>query len=492
MDEYTKRTIDAIKQSKKPSGKIVNKINLSEVLINKYQCASPLVVCYMIAHNIEEIPSCHWCQKEKVAFESTKKGFKKFCSVDCRLKHFNSESNITKNKNRSNKIQMSRYDELVKAKDYYLNNLVRISDVAEKFNLPHHTLRSFLSKNNFIKNNISSFRLEKFKTISDDRLFDKEFLSNCADKKMSLKNVADILGCAMNTVRLYALQHGIIFNGYNSSEREILEFVQKFDDSAAKTRRIITPYEIDIFSPKYNLAIELNGEYWHSEDKVGVNYHLEKQKITESKNIRMMQIYLHEWETKRSIVESMIMSNMNLNTKVSARKLIFTELNKERAKDFFNQNHLQGWLKCSHVYGLTDADEKIYAAISFGKSRYDKTCEYELLRFCNLLHHNVVGGFNKLMFNAKKILNFNSIVSYSHRRLFSGKVYTKYGFVLERQTNPGYFWYGVKSGKILQRYSTQKHKLNTDLTEKEYMQNLGYIRVFDCGQNVYKYNSVQL
>lgn len=488
MDVHTKKVINDIRQARKPSGKIINRIILDKNLIEKYQSDSPLIVCYMIAHDIERIPLCEYCNKEKVSFESTKKGFRKYCSVNCRLKHFNALSNDSKNKNQSNKVWESYRDDLLLAKDYYLNNLASIKEVAKKFNLPHYTLRSFLSKNDHVKRDHAKlFRSENFRIVSDKRLFDKDFLSKCAAEKMSLKSVADILGCSANTVRLYALEHEIFFCADSQPEKEILEFVQKFDAGAAKTRKIIAPYEIDIYSPKYNLAIEMNGEYWHSEDRKDENYHLEKQKMAESRNIRLLQIYLHEWQTKRNIIESMILSNMNLNKKVYARNLIYKEVDKKRAKAFFNQNHLQGWLKCSHVYALTDENDQKYAAISLGKSRYDKTCEYELLRFCNLLHHNVIGGFNKLMHNTKKILAFNSIISYSHRRLFTGNVYTKYGFSLERQTKPGYFWYGKKDGRILSRYSTQKHKLNTNLSETEYMQNIGYVRVFDCGQNVYKY-----
>jgi DNA-binding transcriptional MerR regulator len=488
MEMYVEKVVDAIRNSRKPSGRTISRIRLSEQLISKYHCDIPLVVCYMIAKDIEQIPICKYCNTEKVSFYSIKKGFNLYCSVNCRLKDYNQKTNNIKSKNRAKKLYETREKDMFLAKEYYQDNDVRINDASEKYNIPYSTLRTFLSKNNLVKsNNSTMFRMKNFDELSDNRLFDSNFLQSCVDKGLTLKNVGEILGCSANTVRMYALRHNIKFCGESQAEREILEFMKKFDSSAEKTRKIISPYEIDIFSARHNLAIELNGEYWHSEDKVGINYHLMKQQLAESKNVKMMQIYLHEWNMKREIIESMIMTNMNLNTRMFARKLKFQEIDKKKARIFFDQNHLQGWLKCSYVYGLVDKDENIYSAISLGKSRYDKDCDFELLRFCNLLHHSVIGGFNKLMSNAQKILNFNSIISYSHRRLFTGKIYETYGFERIRQTRPGYFWYNKKNAKILQRHSTQKHKLNTNLTEKKHMENLGYIRVFDCGQNVYKY-----
>lgn len=123
------------------------------------------------------------------------------------------------------------------------------------------------------------------------------------------------------------------------------------------------------------------------------------------------------------------------------------------------------------------------SAISFGIPRYNKNYELELLRFCNKLNINVVGGFSKLFQNSIKQLNVNSIISYCDRRLFNGKIYELVQFKHLSNTAPSYFWY--KGYEIKSRYQTQKHKLNTDMTENQYMKSEGYNKVFDCGQKVY-------
>ena len=88
-----------------------------------------------------------------------------------------------------------------------------------------------------------------------------------------------------------------------------------------------------------------------------------------------------------------------------------------------------------------------------------------------------------------------SIISYSHRRLFKGDVYTKNGFELINHTPPSYFWID-NNCRVLKRYQTQKHKLpkllgdsfDPNLTEIANMLANGYKRVWDCGQRVFALN----
>lgn len=492
MDLFLQKTIDNIRHGKRPSGRTIEKITLDNDIISMFPFTTNLhQICYMLAHNVKQPPKCEHCKTKYASFKSISKGFGKYCSTDCYSSHlssYNKENNSIKNKARSKKILASKKQILEDAKEYYTNNPVKISDVAEKFNLSYSTLRTFLNKNNVVKyTNQSLFKTENFLAQTDERITDIDFLRKCSEDGLSLKEVGKKLNVCPNTVRLYALKHNIKFHSHSKYEKEILSFIQKYDNTADKSRRIIAPYEIDIYSPKYNFGIEIHGEYWHSEDKVKNTYHLKKQSLAEQNNVKLIQIFSYEWETKEHIIKSMIGSFLGINEKVYARKLTFKEIDKADAKTFFEDNHLQGWLKCQVVFGLVDDFGEIMSAVSFGKPRYDKTCDYELLRFCNKLHTNVVGGFSKLMKNSQRQLNFKSIITYSHRRLFTGEVYRSANFMKVKENRPGYFWYNIKTGKILTRYKTQKHKLNTIKSEIEYMKSLGYRRVFDCGQLIYKY-----
>lgn len=63
--------------------------------------------------------------------------------------------------------------------------------------------------------------------------------------------------------------------------------------------------ELDLFLPDYNLAIEINGAYWHSlKDE---NYHINKLNRCEANGIRLLQLYDTEINTNLDWVKSIIL-----------------------------------------------------------------------------------------------------------------------------------------------------------------------------------------
>lgn len=477
------RIIEQINGDKKVSGKLLSKIS-KELNVEPLRC---LTDAYIQAKGIEIPPTCHKCNAP-VLLISTFKGFRKFCSKSCASSYLNAIHNADKNK-RKGLIKFSKIENKLKeALTVYLDpkNFLSLREVADQVGVPHSSLRKYATKSGKIRIDIKSKRMKsEFKEQTDPRLFDVDYLTNCSKKKMTLREVADEIGVAVNTVRLYALEFGVVFDGDSAGERQIKDFIKEFDPDVKKTRQLISPLELDVYSQKFNLAVEYNGSYWHQENRVGKDYHLNKQVAAEKKGISLLQIFDYEWDQKRPIVESMIKSKINVNARINARDCYFVVLDKKTGSRFFDDNHLHGSVGCSHVFGL-EHDGQIVAAMSFGRSRFQKD-QFELLRFCNKIGVNVIGGFSKLFRNAEKRIQFNEIITYSHRRLFSGKAYHSVGFELIRETSPGYFWVNPRDGRKLSRYQTQKHKLNTEQSETDYMTSQGFVKVFDCGQLVFLY-----
>ena len=52
------------------------------------------------------------------------------------------------------------------------------------------------------------------------------------------------------------------------------------------TRKIISPYELDIYIPAKAFAIEYNGLVWHTEEHVGKDLHSKKSNLCKDKNIQ--------------------------------------------------------------------------------------------------------------------------------------------------------------------------------------------------------------
>lgn len=73
------------------------------------------------------------------------------------------------------------------------------------------------------------------------------------------------------------------------------------NDCIYNTRKVIPPYELDIFFPIYKIAFEYNGKYWHKNDKV------DKVEICKEKNIHLFIIEelsrKHEEDIKYQIIK---------------------------------------------------------------------------------------------------------------------------------------------------------------------------------------------
>ena len=278
-------------------------------------------------------------------------------------------------------------------------------------------------------------------------------------------------------------------SGSSDEELSIVEYIKSLGikNIILNSYDIIPPLEIDIYLPDYNIAIEYNGLYWHSEKSSGKNklYHKFKTDKCKTKNIRLIHIFSDEWEYKKDIVKNKIKSLLLKNKKIYARKCIIKEINSNQAKDFYYKNHIQGGVNSKINIGLF-YNNKIVACMSFSKpniTKKNKNYEWELTRYCT--ENSIVGGASKIFSYFLKVYSPISIVSYCDLRYGNGKMYEKLNFVHIGTTFPNYF-YVEKYKNRLHRYNFAKHKLveqghDPNKTEWEIMQELGYDRIWDCG-----------
>ena len=288
---------------------------------------------------------------------------------------------------------------------------------------------------------------------------------------------------------------------YNKSiaENEILEFCKNFVSAISNSRFIIKPLELDIYIPNNNLAIEYDGLFWHSSystESENKDYHLLKSNLCQEKNIQLLHIFENEWENpiKQEIWKSIIKNKLNKSKKIFARKCKIKEVSPKDSKIFLNINHLQGNCPSSTNLGLF-YNNKLVSLMTFGKSRFNKKIDWELLRFCNKLNYSVVGAASRLFKNFLKE-HTGSIVSYADMRRSTGNLYKQLGFELSHESGPNY-WYFKDQTILESRIKYQKHKLkdklekfDENLTESENMYLNGYRKIFDCGNQVWIYSLV--
>jgi len=165
--------------------------------------------------------------------------------------------------------------------------------------------------------------------------------------------------------------------------------------------------EIDIQILDTNIAIEYNGEYWHSEES-GKNssYHYSKNILAENAGINLIQIFESEWKNKKDIIKSIIKSKLGVTeTVLQGRKTVFRKITSKQARDFLNKNHRQGGGGVTNESYALLSDGEIVAVMSFKSERFTSKNRTELYRYASKLDTTINGGFSKLLKNALKEIN---------------------------------------------------------------------------------------
>lgn len=283
---------------------------------------------------------------------------------------------------------------------------------------------------------------------------------------------------------------------YNRSkyEDEISEFLTKNNiKHNISERNIINPLILDIFVPDFNLAIEFNGLYWHSEFKKEKDYHLNKTRLCNQKGIHLLHVWEDDWKNRKEVIKSIILNKCNLSEKkIYSRKCNIEEItNREIVSNFLNKNHIQGYSNYSSAVGLIHNDDLV-SIMTFGFRWINGKKEYELLRFCNKLNTQVIGSASKLFLHFTKYnLYIEKIKTYTDLSLFSGSVYHNMGFKFDRNSGVNYWW--VVDGLRKHRFGYNKKKLvsmgfDPSLTEVQIMHSQNYYRIWGCGQDRWIWN----
>lgn len=315
-----------------------------------------------------------------------------------------------------------------------------------------------------------------------------EYVTN----KRTSVDIAKELGIHNSTVLDYCVKHGFEIRQracYSMTEVEVVEFLKShgFNPKEAD-RSILTPYELDIYLPDNNLAIEINGLYWHSfvdpttDQK---NKHLWKTTECEKQNIQLLHITDYEWKYNKEIIQSIILSKLGKTTKIHARKCSIKIMNTVEAKTFFGKYHLQGYCAGKYYIGL-EFNGDVVEAITVGKNRFGDG--HELIRMASIFNTTVVGGVSKLMKYMMTIID-TDLYSYADRQKSTGKGYKSSGFIFVKDTKPGFYW--TDGDRIKSRYTSQSNDVkllptyDPALTVNQNMEKAGWRQFWDCGSKLY-------
>jgi hypothetical protein len=498
---------------------------------NKNKQISIFERLYCLEHNLDDRPKCKKCNHEYVnGFDKVKNEYRKWCSPKCQASDISCINKVKQTKlklycdeNFNGKIQAKQ----TRFKKYGQYHDHDFSEKVKKTKLKHFGNENFVNIEKCKQTRLEKYGDEKYNNVEKNKITRKThtYESILKNKYVEiLMSLDDFILTDKHTIYQWKCKKcgNVFFSSinynlkkefgsellarcincfpykhisYSNIEIEISNFIKTFykESIIRNTFNIIKPQELDIYIPEKKFAIEFDGLYWHSEEeKPDKNYHLNKTLACEKQGIQLIHIFENEWLTKQDIVKSRLKNLLGIYDKtIYARKCQIKEVESNIIKEFQNENHIQGSVNSKVNLGLYYQDELI-SLITFGKCRFDKKHEWELLRFCNKLGYHIPGAASKLLKHFEINYQPKSLVSYADRRWSQGKVYEKLGFKFSHASTPNY-WYWRNPELLESRIKYQKHKLKSLLenfdeskTEVENMIENGYHRIFDCGNLVYE------
>jgi hypothetical protein len=309
-------------------------------------------------------------------------------------------------------------------------------------------------------------------TIEEYNGMDKEYEFQCQKCKNNFTDILESYRCPICYPKL---------NNISYVEQELLNFITSIlpqnTNIITNDRKILNGKELDIYLPDYNLAIEMNGVYWHSEikGKRDKDYHINKTEICESQNIQLIHITDYEWIYKQDIIQYKLKEILNLNeeyNKMSSFSVVEIPLLEKEM--FFNLYSLYDTHTSEINIGLY-GDSDLISVMSFSKIENN---EY-IINFANSVK---LDSFDILLNYFELTYNPTKLISFVDRRFDNGKLYLNNNFKLITKTEPEY-WYIVGDKLKHKSYynSSQLKTYDENITEWENMQINGYDRIWDCG-----------
>lgn len=390
-----------------------------------------------------EFRKCEMCGKEFYVYKKVKK---RFCSDECRIAYANTDERKEKRRqtmllkygklSKGGNISQERIEQYNKQREAKYQELCKQSDMELLGYVERHVLHVKCKKcgAEFDTNNLSYIH------------YDKIVCKHCGDEYKIGKPASKIMEwldeCGVEYIRNY--------------------------------RKIIPPYEVDIYVPMYNIAIEVDGNFWHCDKFKDKHYHLMKSERCAVQGVKLIHLFEDEIINSFSAVQNKLISEFHMNEKISAKKCEARKMDKNEGKKFVRKNSLERVGNNNEYYGLFLNNEAI--AVLSVRTRHN-TLFIDSFASANGL--TVVGGMSKLIKNAAEDKGIHRLIASVDNRWtalsWQENAYAKIGFGMQKKNGPK-AWYVVNTNMM-----ERKRKILTVNNEKVY-------RLWDCGSIIMEKN----
>lgn len=291
---------------------------------------------------------------------------------------------------------------------------------------------------------------------------------------------------ALKYAHKYSMNIDTDTHGQSKYEIEIYEML-KNTCARMHVRNVIYPQELDIYIPDKKIAIEFNGDYWHSDRFIDKYYHQNKTITCAKRGIKLIHIFEHEWvndDTRKKLNYMINKINGLTEINMDASKLMIEHINKDGANSFLNKYNLFNEADSDINIGLLNQKELLAVLVLSNINRSN----YIIERFC------VKQGYK--IDNALEIMLKRFIIEYKPNSIsadidiskFSGETYRELGFSCTENDikEPTFVWVNslldvINIKEAEKTFELCKYKENIGHTVEELMNNLKYFKVYNGG-----------
>lgn len=357
-------------------------------------------------------------------------------------------------------------------------NRKRAETMIRKYGVPYNSQREEIKNNVLRKSPLNRGVLEK---LESRKWLYKEYIIN----DRTSVDIARELNIFYGTVIDYLRKHDIEIKhviSRSNIEKDVSGFIESYGFTVKNNYVGLfdDKREVDIYIPDENLAIEINGLYWHTEKYCDKLKHRNKKDDAFRNGIDLIHITDWDWKNKQEIIKSIILDRLGIyDLKIGSRKCkVITEIDISTAKAFFLKNHINGFENSKYYIGLTYNNEFV---MMVGYNIRDNSIE--IIRECPKLNTKVFNGYNKLLNN---IINRHNeahrIYSCVDKDYFNGDFFRKNDWKQLPDTDVGYFW--TNGNEKISDHQCQKFGKD----ENDIMHSNGFYKFHDSGNYSFVYN----
>ena len=197
-----------------------------------------------------------------------------------------------------------------------------------------------------------------------------------------------------------------------------------------ESKKKMSKSQLDIYIPEKNLAIEFNGNFYHSTNSgKSFDYHLNKTLRCQEKGIRLIHIFEYEWDYKKDICKSFLASLLGIYERnIDSNLCRIQDISISIVDKFLKNNSILFDLKqFNYSCGLFYNDKLIHV---WCFEKHQKN--YNLIYSCSKLYVNI----NNTISMISNYLDFESLTSFVDLSKFTIDEYVENGFILLKNLEP--------------------------------------------------------